>query len=81
MWQGGDPDGQPVTYTVAFGTSNPPANAATVTQALYAPSLITNTTYYWRITSTDGISQTIGSVWQFTTIASELRVYLPLIRK
>ena len=80
-WQGGDPDGQPVTYTVAFGTNNPPSNVATVTPALYAPSLITNTTYYWRITATDGISQTIGPVWQFTTIASEQRVYLPLIRK
>jgi hypothetical protein len=52
-----------------------------VTQALYAPSMITNTTYYWRITATDGISQTIGPVWQFTTIVSEQRVYLPVIRK
>ncbi len=80
-WHGGDPDGQPVTYTVAFGTDNPPSNVATVTQALYAPGLITNTTYYWRITATDGISQTIGPLWQFTTIASEQRVYLPLIWK
>jgi hypothetical protein len=80
-WQGGDPDGQPVTYTVAFSTNNPPSNVATVTPALYAPHLITNTTYYWRIMATDGISQTIGPVWQFTTIASEQRVYLPLIRK
>ena len=52
-----------------------------MTLELYAPHLITNTTYYWRIMATDGISQTIGPVWQFTTIASEQRVYLPLIRK
>ncbi len=81
QWLGGDPDGQPVTYTVAFGTVNPPSDLATVTQTLYAPSMITNTTYYWRITATDGISQTIGPVWQFTTIASEQRVYLPIILK
>ena len=81
QWSGGDPDGQPVTYTVAFGTGNPPSDVATVTQAVYAPGMITNTTYYWRIIATDGISQTIGPVWQFTTIASEQRVYLPLIRK
>jgi hypothetical protein len=78
-WLGGDPDGQPVTYTVAFGINNPPSNIATVTQALYAPGMITNTLYYWRITATDGISQTIGPLWQFTTIANEQRVYLPVI--
>jgi hypothetical protein len=81
QWQGGDPDGQPVTYTVAFGASNPPANIATVTQPLYSPNMITNTTYYWRITATDGISQTIGPVWQFTTSAHEQLVYLPLVLK
>jgi hypothetical protein len=48
---------------------------------MYAPIVITDTTYYWRITATDGISQTTGPVWQFTTIASEQRVYLPLILK
>jgi hypothetical protein len=78
-WQGGDPDGQPVTYTVAISTGNPPSNIVTVTQAVYAPSLITGTTYYWRVTATDGISQTIGPVWQFTTIVSEHRAYLPVV--
>ena len=80
-WQGGDPDGQPVTYTVAFGTNNPPPNVATVTQALYAPAMITNTLYYWRITATDGISSTVGPVWQFTTITTEQRGYLPIVLK
>lgn len=80
-WQGGDPDGQPVTYTVAISTSNPPANSVTVTHTTYAPGLITGTTYYWRVTATDGISQTIGPVWKLTTIVSEQHIYLPVVRK
>ncbi|MFN8598691.1 MAG: DUF4091 domain-containing protein, partial [Anaerolineae bacterium] len=80
-WQGGDPDGQPVTYTVAIGNDNPPTTLFTATQALYAPSMLTNTLYYWRVTASDGLSQTIGPLWQFTTIAVEQRVYLPLVRK
>jgi hypothetical protein len=78
-WQGGDPDGNPVTYTLAFGTVNPPPAVTTTTQALYTPSLITNTTYYWKITATDGISATVGPLWQFTTAAHEWRVYLPVV--
>jgi hypothetical protein len=81
QWLGGDPDGQPVTYTIAFSTSMTPSVVATVTQALYAPPMITNTLYYWQVTATDGISQTLGPLWQFTTIVSEQHVYLPLIRK
>jgi hypothetical protein len=78
-WQGGDPDGNPVTYTVALGAGNPPPAVATTTLMLYQPSLITNTTYYWKITATDGISTTVGPLWQFTTTAIEWRVYLPLV--
>ncbi len=77
-WQGGDPDGDPVTYTVAFGTGSPPPPVATTAQAQYAPSLDPETLYYWQITATDGISETVGPVWQFTTL-TETRVYLPLV--
>lgn len=78
-WQGGDPEGQPVTYTVALGTVSSPAAVTTTTQTVYAPSLITDTLYYWQITATDGISATVGPVWQFTTVLDEKRVYLPLV--
>jgi len=78
-WQGGDPDGNPVTYTVAFGAGKLQPVVATTTLMLYQPSLITNTTYYWKIIATDGISATVGPLWQFTTAAIEWRVYLPLV--
>jgi len=69
-WHGGDPDGDVVTYTVAFGAVNPPPMAATTIQTNYTPSLVTNTTYYWIITATDGLSASAGSTWQFTTTAT-----------
>jgi hypothetical protein len=77
-WQGGDPDGDPVTYTVAFGASSSPPVVATTGLTEYAPGLDPETLYYWRITASDGISQTVGPVWQFTTL-SETRIYLPLV--
>ena len=61
------------------GTADPPSVVATTTQALYAPGLVTNTTYYWTITATDGLSFTAGPLWQFTTVADERRVYLPAV--
>ncbi len=68
-WQGGDPDGDPVTYTVAFGSSDPPPFASTTTSNSYTPNLVADTTYYWAITATDGMSLTPGPTWQFATLA------------
>jgi hypothetical protein len=83
-WQGGDIDEDPLTYTVAFGTvSPPPVVAPEVTTATYDPGLLTlNTTYYWGITATDGLSASVGGVWQFTTASAatgDFGVYLPLV--
>jgi hypothetical protein len=79
-WQGGDPDGDPVTYTVAFGASAPPPPVATTTETSYAPTLAENTTYYWHITASDGISTTVGDTWHFTT-TEQTYVYLPLVSR
>lgn len=81
-WQGGDPDSALVTYTVAFGTSDPPPIAASsLTDTQYHPGeLEADTTYHWAITVTDGISVIVGPMWEFKTAAEqEYAVYLPLI--
>jgi hypothetical protein len=80
-WLGGDIDGDPVTYTVAFGTlSPPPVVAPVVTATTYDPGpLVLDTTYYWGITATDGLTVSVGGIWQFTTASGDLRVYLPLV--
>lgn len=60
------------SYSVAFGTTNPPAQRASgLTSASYAPgTLSASTTYYWRVTATNSAGSTAGAVWSFTTAAS-----------
>jgi len=82
-WAGGDPDGDTVTYTVAFGTSSPPPQVATgLTTTSYDPgTLLAGTTYYWVITATDGLSTTVGPTWQFSTVGgtTDHYIYLPVV--
>ena len=81
-WQGGDIDGDPVTYTVALGTSEPPPVVAVdITSTSYDPCTLTaDTAYYWQITATDGLSTTVGPTWRFTTLPPEdYRVFLPVV--
>lgn len=68
-WRGGDPDGNVVTYTVRLGTTSPPPQVATgVTNTTYTPDgLQGHTAYYWQIVASDGLSITLGPVWQFST--------------
>ncbi len=69
-WQGGDPDGDAVTYTVAFGSASPPPQVGTTTTPIYTPTLDPGTMYYWQITASDGISTSVGATWHFTTSTS-----------
>lgn len=80
-WSGGDPDGDLVTYTVAFGDATPPPVVTTTAGTTYRPSsLITGTHYYWQVSASDGFSETVGSVWSFTTTTTAPTVvYLPLV--
>ncbi len=73
QWYGGDPDNDPVTYTVAFGTtSTPPVVGTLPGLAEYTPLTLTaGNTYYWRITATDGLSSTVGPLWSFTVVAAQ----------
>ena len=70
-WNGGDPDGDPVTYDVYFGTTTPPPQAATgLNDTIYNPGLLDyGTKYYWKIIVWDDQNAfTQGPIWEFTTI-------------
>ncbi len=73
-WIGGDPDGDPVTYNVFFGTTNPPPKVSdNQSTTSYDPpgDLVFSTTYYWKIVSYDNQgAYTIGPLWSFTTKAN-----------
>ncbi|MCG8308297.1 MAG: hypothetical protein MI975_12970, partial [Cytophagales bacterium] len=71
-WQAAtDPDGDPVTYDVYFGTDATPATivSAGQTDTAFDPTLVGNTTYYWKVVANDGSGGTSESeVWSFTTL-------------
>ncbi len=72
-WTGGDPDGNPVTYDVYFGTStSPPLVANNQASTTYIPgTLSSGTTYYWKIVAEDSLGATTsGPTWSFTTASS-----------
>jgi hypothetical protein len=58
-----------VSYTVAFGTTVPPPQAATnLSSPSYAPGVLAaHTTYYWRVTAVSSSGSTAGPVWSFDT--------------
>jgi VCBS repeat-containing protein len=69
-WTGGDLDGDPVTYDVYFGITNPPPKVVS-NQSIttFNPgSMNYSTKYYWRIVAWDNQSATTsGPIWNFTT--------------
>ena len=69
-WQGGGANGDTIEYTVAFGTANPPPAAATITGTIFVPptDLISNTTYFWRVTAANNTISSTGGLWEFTTV-------------
>ena len=77
-WSGGDPDGDPVTYDVYFGTAtSPPLVSDNQTSTSYdAGTLINNTKYYWSITAEDNNGEQASSAtWEFTTIKAGFEEY------
>jgi hypothetical protein len=69
-WTGGDPNGDPVTYDVYFGATNPPVKVVSnQTSASYDTGTMNyGTTYYWKIVSWDNHgASTVGPLWHFTT--------------
>lgn len=73
-WIGGDPDGDPVTYTVYFGNSSPPPKVVdNQTNNTYDPGILdVSSTYYWRIVVWDNHNAfTKGSIWWFSTVENQ----------
>ena len=74
-WTCIDPDGDPLTYDVYFGTgNNPPLVSSNQSNASFNPgNLITNTTYYWKIVAKDNQGHTTsGPLWNFATIVVDV---------
>ena len=72
-WSCSDPDGDPLTYDIYFGTSsNPSLVSGNQSNASYNPGQLNNsTTYYWKIVAKDNQdSSTTGPVWSFSTEAA-----------
>jgi len=81
-WDCEDPNGDPLTFDVYFGTSSPPPiiakNHSGTTYDL-PENLNYSTKYYWKIVAWDdeGLS-TAGSIWTFTTRSNETRFLLKI---
>lgn len=71
-WDGTDPDGDPLTYDIYFGTNSPPTNKVSTSQTTKSFSvgnLSNSTPYFWKIVAKDDHSNiTIGPIWKFTTV-------------
>ncbi|MDI6840954.1 MAG: C25 family cysteine peptidase [bacterium] len=69
IWSCRDPDGDPLSYNLYFGTDNPPITCVyTGADTFYNATLDYASTYYWKIVATDAEgASTEGNVWSFTT--------------
>jgi uncharacterized protein (TIGR02145 family) len=69
-WTGFDPDSDPLTYDVYFGTTNPPSivSSGQLASTYNQGTMSFNTVYYWKIvTYDDHGNSTQGTVWSFTS--------------
>jgi len=69
-WDGGDPDGDSVTYDIFFGITNPPPLVAHgYLSTTFEPGRMNySTMYFWQITAFDQFDTVSeGPLWSFTT--------------
>jgi hypothetical protein len=72
-WSGGESqcEGRTATYDVYFGTASSPPLRDNVSAKSFDPgSLEPNTTYYWKVRASDGVSTSTSSIRQFKTGAA-----------
>ncbi len=73
-WAGIDPDGDIISSTVYFSTTNPPGKIVDnqSSSSFHPGTLLYQTTYYWKIISWDSFGgDTSSPVWSFTTLPSD----------
>jgi len=68
-WTCSDPNGDPLTYDVYFGTSStPPKVASNISTMNYYPTMTYGTLYYWKIVAWDlNSGSRAGPIWHFKT--------------
>ena len=69
-WECTDPENDPLTFDIYFGTNNPPSIAETNHNGFtYDPgTLAQSTQYYWKVVAKDDQgNQTDGVIWTFAT--------------
>ncbi|MBN3036181.1 MAG: hypothetical protein JW861_11390 [Bacteroidales bacterium] len=74
-WSCTDPENDPLSFDVYFGTINPPSQVSSgLTVATYDPGTLSySTTYYWKIVAHDDHgNMTEGMVWTFSTMSNPL---------
>lgn len=78
-WWSDDPDGDTLSYSVYLGTRTPlPLEATGLTRNSYEPdTLAAGSTYYWAIAASDGLSETRGPIWTFSTLPPNQPPYEP----
>jgi uncharacterized protein (TIGR02145 family) len=74
-WTDGvDPDGDVVTYTLKYGTTQTNLNQSktgiTVKQYTLATDLTAETEYYWQVVTKTGVNgdSAVSEIWKFTTV-------------
>ncbi len=68
FWSCTDPQNDPLTYDVYFGTdqNNLPLVSSSQTDTAYVPGTLSNgTDYYWKIVAKDNLYETEGVIWHF----------------
>ncbi|MCF8405534.1 MAG: right-handed parallel beta-helix repeat-containing protein [Bacteroidales bacterium] len=71
FWSCSDPENDPLTYDVYFGTSNPPYQVSSgQTDTIFVHGMLDyDSTYFWKIVAHDDHGNfTEGAVWSFTAM-------------
>ncbi|MFC2097567.1 FISUMP domain-containing protein [Bacteroidota bacterium] len=77
-WEAIDPEGDPLSYDVYFGTqNNPPLQISNLEETFYDTGFLDyGTQYYWKIVVKDNHGQSVeGPVWTFATEEVENEIF------